>query len=77
MAIGDAGAAWGLTVYPSTQTPVLGYQNDNQRADDIAAEGAARVAADALAVKKINFTVQPAATALPATPAVGDVVVQY
>lgn len=37
MAIGDAGAAKGLIIYPATQDRSLGYQNDNQRADDIAA----------------------------------------
>lgn len=37
MAIGDAGAAKGLVIYPATQDIRLGYQNDNQRADDIAA----------------------------------------
>lgn len=36
MAIGDLAAAAGLTVYPSTQDKRLGYQNDNQRGDDIA-----------------------------------------
>jgi hypothetical protein len=37
MAIGDAGAAAGLIIYPNTQDIKLGFQNDNQRADDIAA----------------------------------------
>lgn len=37
MAIGDAAAAAGLTVYAATQAAQLGYQNDNQRGDDIAA----------------------------------------
>lgn len=77
MAIGDAATAAGLTTWASTADPRLGYQYDNQRGDDIAAEITARTAADALAVKKVNFTVQPAATALPSSPAVGDVVVQY
>lgn len=36
MAIGDKGAAAGLQIYPSSQDRRLGYQNDNQRADDIA-----------------------------------------
>lgn len=36
MAIGDKAAAKGLTVFPSTQNHGLGYQNDNQRGDDIA-----------------------------------------
>ena len=47
MAIGDAGAAKGLIIYPQTQAHGLGYQNDNQRADDIAAEIDARAAGDA------------------------------
>ena len=37
MAIGDAAAAAGLDVFPSDQDLRLGYQNDNQRGDDIAA----------------------------------------
>ncbi|RPE75194.1 MULTISPECIES: hypothetical protein [unclassified Frondihabitans] len=36
MAIGDKAAAAGLAVYASTQDRKLGYQNDNQRGDDIA-----------------------------------------
>jgi hypothetical protein len=36
MAIGDAAAAAGLTVFPSSQDWRLGYQNDNQRGDDLA-----------------------------------------
>jgi hypothetical protein len=35
MAIGDIGAAHGLVIYAGTQDRRLGYQNDNQRADDI------------------------------------------
>jgi hypothetical protein len=41
MAIGDAAAAAGLIVYPGTQDARLGYQNDNQRGDDIANLGTA------------------------------------
>lgn len=37
MAIGDDGVIVGLTKYAATQDKRLGYQNDNQRADDIAA----------------------------------------
>jgi len=54
MAIGDAGAAKGLLIYPSTQAHSLGYQNDNQRADDIAAEIDARAAADAAIVAAVR-----------------------
>lgn len=36
MAIGDKAAAKGLQVFPSTQDRRLGFQNDNQRGDDIA-----------------------------------------
>jgi hypothetical protein len=46
MAIGDAAAAAGLAVFASAQDKRLGYQNDNQRGDDIAVEIAARAAAD-------------------------------
>ncbi len=45
MAIGDAAAAAGLEVFPATQDKRLGYENDNYRGDEIAAEIAARVAA--------------------------------
>ncbi|PYY57778.1 hypothetical protein DEJ17_09770 [Curtobacterium sp. MCSS17_011] len=37
MAIGDAAAAAGLATYTSTQDRRLGYQNDNQRGDELAA----------------------------------------
>lgn len=37
MAIGDTAAAAGLQVFPSSQDWRLGYQNDNQRGDDIGA----------------------------------------
>jgi hypothetical protein len=37
MAVGDAAAAKGLATYTSAQSASLGYQNDNQRGDDIAA----------------------------------------
>lgn len=37
MAIGDLGASKDLIIYPSTQSRALGFSNDNQRADDIAA----------------------------------------
>jgi hypothetical protein len=71
MAIGDAGAAKGLTVYPSSQARSLGYQNDNQRADDIAAEIDARTAADALKLNasKVRVTATPMTSG---TAAVGD-----
>jgi len=46
MAIGDAAAAAGLEVFPSSQDKRLGYQNDNKRGDELAAEIAARAAAD-------------------------------
>jgi len=36
MAIGDKAAAAGLTTWPATQDMRLGYQNDNQNADEIA-----------------------------------------
>jgi hypothetical protein len=37
MAIGDLAASKGLATYTSAQASSLGYQNDNQRGDDIAA----------------------------------------
>ncbi|QQD75107.1 hypothetical protein I8920_09520 [Curtobacterium sp. YC1] len=37
MAIGDAAAAAGLATWTSTQDRRLGYQNDNQRGDELAA----------------------------------------
>jgi hypothetical protein len=36
MAIGDKAAAAGLVVYPATQDVRLGYENDNQRGDELA-----------------------------------------
>ena len=46
MAIGDKAAAKGLATYPSTQDKRLGYQNDNQRGDELADEVDVRAAAD-------------------------------
>ena len=77
MAIGDIGAAHGFPAVASTQSRALGYQDVNQVQDYLGTEVDNRVAGDALAVKKANFTVQPAATALPSSPTVGDIVVQY
>jgi hypothetical protein len=77
MAVGDAAAAAGLTTWSSTSDPRLGYQYDNQRGDDIANEMTARANGDAASVQKTMFVVQPSATALPSSPAVGTVVVQY
>jgi hypothetical protein len=37
MAIGDLAASKGLATYTSAQASSLGYQNDNQRGDDVAA----------------------------------------
>lgn len=44
MAIGDAAAAAGLSTFAATQDKRLGYQNDNMRGDELAAEIAARAA---------------------------------
>lgn len=60
MAIGDKAAAKGLVVYPATQDRRLGYQNDNQRGDDIADEIDARTAADAKKLDKSALLVQQA-----------------
>jgi hypothetical protein len=54
MAIGDLGAAKGLIIFPATQAHGLGYQNDNQRADDIAREIDARAAADSSLLAHID-----------------------
>jgi hypothetical protein len=37
MAVGDAAAAAGLKVFPSSQDRRLGYENDNYRGDELAA----------------------------------------
>lgn len=52
MAIGDKAAAKGLAVYAPTQDRRLGYQNDNQRGDELADEIDARVKADSDAATK-------------------------
>lgn len=49
MAIGDKAAAKGLATYPETQDHSKGYENDNQRGDELADEIDARAAGDALA----------------------------
>ena len=56
MAIGDAAAAKGLVVYPSTQDKRLGYQNDNQRGDELAAEITARETAISDLTTKLGVT---------------------
>lgn len=63
MAIGDKAAAKGLAVYASSQAHSLGYQNDNQRGDDIADEIDARATAVALKVDKSNILIQATAPA--------------
>lgn len=63
MAIGDKAFAKGLATYASSQAHSLGYQNDNQRGDDIADEIDARTAADLLKLDKANFIVQATAPA--------------
>ncbi len=55
MAVGDKAAAKGLAVYASTQDKRLGYNNDNQRGDELADEIDARAAADtALSTSKFD-----------------------
>ena len=54
MAVGDAAAAKGLTVYASTQDKRLGYQNDNKRGDELAAEITAREALATQVAAKLN-----------------------
>lgn len=63
MAIGDKAAAKALVVYTASQAHSLGYQNDNQRGDDIADEIDARIAADALKLDKANFLIAATAPA--------------
>jgi len=46
MATGDAAAAKGLRVVPATKDLRLGYDDINQRGDELAAEMDARAAAD-------------------------------
>lgn len=71
MAIGDKAAAKGLQVFAGTQDRRKGYENDNQRGDELAdeidartaadtTEKNARIAADALKVDKDLFKVQKA-----------------
>lgn len=63
MAIGDAAAAKGLSTYANTQAHSLGYENDNKRGDELAAEIDARIAGDAAkldASKVIIATSTPA-----------------
>lgn len=69
MAIGDLAAAAGLVTYPATQDLRTGYQNDNQRGDDIAVEMAARAAADAQKLDASKVLVQ--STAMTSANAVG------
>lgn len=63
MAIGDKAAAKGLTVFANSQAHSLGYQNDNQRGDDIADEIDARTTADALKLDAAKILVQASAPA--------------
>jgi hypothetical protein len=60
MAVGDKAAAKGLQVYPPNQKVGLGYQNDNQRGDELADEMTARAAADLTKVDKDMLKVQQA-----------------
>jgi hypothetical protein len=68
MAIGDKAAAKGLVVYPNTQDKRLGYQNDNQRGDELADEITARTTAVAtLTASKLDAAKVIIAASLPAT----------
>lgn len=57
MAIGDAAAAAGLATYASTQDRRLGYQNDNQNADYIAADRARLTKLEAQTISVPKFSV--------------------
>lgn len=63
MAIGDKAAAKGLSVWASSQAHSLGYQNDNQRGDELADEIDARIAGDALKLDAAKVIVQATAPA--------------
>lgn len=69
MAYGDAAAAAGLYVEPGTKDLNEGFDGINIRGDEIAAEMAARAAADALKLDKTKVLIQ--ATAMTAGTAVG------
>ncbi|MBF4565404.1 hypothetical protein [Plantibacter sp. VKM Ac-2876] len=60
MAIGDKAAAKGLAVYPPNQKVGKGYENDNQRGDELADEMTARAAADLTKFDKDLLKVQQA-----------------
>lgn len=63
MAVGDKAAAKGLSTWANTQAHSNGFQNDNQRGDELADEIDARIAADALkldASRVIITTTTPA-----------------
>lgn len=64
MAIGDKAAAKGLQVWPDTQAHSNGFQNDNQRGDELADEIDARIAGDALAFLKSNVIISPTTPAV-------------
>jgi len=57
MAIGDDAAAAGLAVYAATQDLRKGYENDNQRGDEIAHEITNRAAAITAATTALNAAI--------------------
>jgi|GEM_PF-4017219 len=77
MATGDAAAAKGLRVVPAGKDLKEGYDDINKRGDELAQEIDNRTAADNLKMNLSKITVQPTASAMPASPAVGDVVIKY
>lgn len=62
MAIGDEAAAAGLAKYASSQDRRLGWENDNQRGDEIARVMGRTAALEALQVRHAEFTTQRTAT---------------
>ncbi len=64
MAIGDKAVAKGLAVYLGTQDLRKGYENDNQRGDELADEIDDRIAGDALAFPAAKIKIQTATPAV-------------
>ena len=73
MAVGDKGAAKGLRVIPNTKAINLGYDDLNQKADELADEIDARTAADnALRARTPKIIVRSTPLTSADSPAVGD-----
>jgi hypothetical protein len=77
MAIGDAAAAAGMDLVSPTGSVNAGYTEINKSRDYVANERTRALAAEATKLPTTKLTVQPAATARPATANVGDVLIRY